>query len=48
VQERKENTMVALKLLFMIVGVILFSSASALVGYDVYMAMRLRRLLLRS
>lgn len=37
--------MVALKILFMIIGIVLFSSASALVGYDVYMAMRLRRLL---
>jgi len=38
--------MVALKILLMIIGLVLFGSASALVAYDVYMAMRLRRLLL--
>jgi regulator of protease activity HflC (stomatin/prohibitin superfamily) len=40
--------MVALKILLMIVGLVLFGSASALVAYDVYMAARLRRLLLQS
>jgi regulator of protease activity HflC (stomatin/prohibitin superfamily) len=40
--------MVALKILLMIVGIVLFGSASALVAYDVYMATRLRRLLLQS
>jgi hypothetical protein len=40
--------MVALKVLLMIVGIGLFGSAAAVVGYDVVLATRLRWLLQRS
>ena len=37
--------MVALKYLIMIVGLGLFGSAAALVGYDIFLAEQLRKLL---
>ena len=40
--------MLALKYLLMLVGVVLFSSAAAVVAYDVYVATRLRSLLQQS
>jgi regulator of protease activity HflC (stomatin/prohibitin superfamily) len=40
--------MIALKLLLMTLGVGLFAAAAAVVAYDVYLAMRLRRLLQQS
>jgi hypothetical protein len=39
--------MVALKYLIMIVGLGLFGSAAALVGYDIFLAEQLRKLLRR-
>jgi hypothetical protein len=39
--------MLALKYLLMILGVALFGSAAGLVGYDIFLAMQVRRLLRR-
>jgi hypothetical protein len=39
--------MLAFKYLLMIVGLVLFGSAAGLVGYDIFLAAQLRRLLRR-
>src|SRR5260370_40008201 len=45
---RRDTSMSALKWLLMTVGAALFGSAGALVGYDIYLAEQLRRLLSRN
>lgn len=39
--------MLALRYLLMILGIVLFGSASALVAYDIFLSIQLRRLLQR-
>jgi hypothetical protein len=43
--EEEANSMLAWKYFLMILGVVLYGSAGALVAYDVYLAEQLRRLI---